>query len=85
MTENGGNHTFTRPLSTVWWRDARPEVIPPGQVKDGLMGKLEMGIKLSLTCCFFPEQIRLKKKEGGLSIQKSLLFRATFRNTGQMI
>lgn len=33
------------------------------------MGKLEMGIKLSLTCCFFPEQIRLKKKEGGLSIQ----------------
>lgn len=47
MTKNGGNHTFIRPLSTVRWRDAGPEVIPPGQIKDGLMGKLETGTKLA--------------------------------------
>lgn len=84
MTENGENHTFTGPLGTVRRRDAKPEVVPPGQIKEGLMGKPEMGTKLSLTCFFSPEQIRLKKKEGGLSIQKSLLFRAKFGNMAEL-
>lgn len=66
MTKNGGNHTFIRPLSTVRWRDAGPEVIPPGQIKEGLMGKLETGTKLSLTCCFFPRANKTKKERGRL-------------------
>lgn len=63
MTENGENHTFTGPLGTVRRRDAKPEVVPPGQIKEGLMGKPEMGTKLSLTC-FFPRANKTERERG---------------------
>lgn len=37
----------TRPLNTARWRDAKSDVISPGQSEEGLMGKLEMGTTFS--------------------------------------